>query len=91
MSAINVKGFFEKVASYKSIQSKLKDLHVNAEAEESAAVAKVAAVAGFKFAAKELAQARKSKAKKAKLSDVTGQSQAPGCEYSYCNGSDIVF
>ena len=91
MSAINVKGFFEKVASDKSLQAKLKALHVKVEAEESAAVAKVAAVAGFKFAAKELAQARKSKAKKAKLSDVTGQSQAPGCEYSYCNGSDIVF
>jgi predicted ribosomally synthesized peptide with nif11-like leader len=58
MSAINVKGFFEKVASDKSLQAKLKALHVKAEAEESAAVAKVAAVAGFKFAAKELAQAR---------------------------------
>jgi predicted ribosomally synthesized peptide with nif11-like leader len=91
MSAINVKRFFEKVASDKSLQAKLKALHVRAGAEETAAVAKVAAVAGFKFAAKELAQARKSKAKKAKLSDVAGQSQAPGCDYSYCNGSDIVF
>jgi predicted ribosomally synthesized peptide with nif11-like leader len=91
MSAVNVKGFFEKVAGEKSLQAKLKVLRVKAEAEEAAAVAKVAATAGFKFTAKELAQARKAKAKKAKLSDVTGQSQAPGCEYSYCNGSDIVF
>ena len=91
MSAVNVKGFFEKVAGEKSLQAKLKVLRVKAEAEEAAAVAKVAASAGFKFTAKELAQARKAKAKKAKLSDVTGQSQAPGCEYSYCNGSDIVF
>ncbi len=91
MSAVNVKGFFEKVAGEKSLQAKLKVLHVKAEAEEAAAVAKVASGAGFKFTAKELTQARKAKAKKAKLSDVTGQSQAPGCEYSYCNGSDIVF
>ena len=99
MPAKNVDAFFEKVAQDKSLQAKLAALHKNTLAETkeskekaSAAVAKIAAAAGFKFTAKDLAGARGAKAKKpskAELSEGTGQGiNCSGGTYNYCTNQD---
>jgi len=99
MPAKNVDAFFEKVAQDKSLQAKLKALHKTTlkdceaiKGNASAEVAKIAAKAGFKFTAKDLAGARGAKAKKpakAELSEVTGQwTDCSGGTYNYCNAQN---
>jgi predicted ribosomally synthesized peptide with nif11-like leader len=99
MSAKGVDAFFEKVAQDKALQAKLKALHKKTlkETEEgkgraSAEVAKIAAAAGFKFTAKDLAGARGAKAKKpakAELSEVSGQWQnCSGSTFDYCTAQN---
>jgi predicted ribosomally synthesized peptide with nif11-like leader len=99
MPAKSVDAFFEKVAQDKSLQAKLKALHQNtlketkaSKEKASAAVAKIAAAAGFKFTAKDLAGARDAKAKKpakAELSEVSGQwTDCSGGTYNYCNAQN---
>jgi predicted ribosomally synthesized peptide with nif11-like leader len=97
MPAKNVDAFFEKVAQDKSLQAKLKALHQKTlkETKESkdnasTAVAKIAAAAGFKFSAKELAGAREARVKKpskAELGEVSGQWKDDDCSSllsNYC-------
>ena len=99
MPTKNVDAFFEKVAQDKSLQAKLKALHQKTlkETKESkdnasTAVAKIAAAAGFKFTAKDLAGARGAKAKKpakAELSEVSGQwMDCSGGTYNYCTAQN---
>jgi hypothetical protein len=99
MPAKNVDAFFEKVARDKFLQAQLKALHETTLKETkgikdqaSAAVAKIAAAAGFKFTAKDLAGACGAKAKKpakAELSEVSGQwINCSGHTYDYCNAQD---
>jgi hypothetical protein len=99
MSAKNVDSFFEKVAQDKTLQAKLKALHQKTlkETKESkdkasAAVAKIALAAGFKFTAKDLAGARGAKAKKpskTELSEVSGQwMDCSGGTYNYCTAQN---
>jgi len=80
MAAKSVNQFFEKVAEDKSLQTKLNALQKKAvmESKEKASteIVKIAAAAGFKFSAKDLAQANKAKAAKPRpgqLGDTTGQ------------------
>ena len=99
MPAKSVDAFFEKVAQDKSLQAKLKALHQNtlketnaSKEKASAAVAKIAAAAGFKFTAKDLAGARDAKAKKpakAELSEVSGQwADCSIGTYNYCTAQN---
>jgi predicted ribosomally synthesized peptide with nif11-like leader len=99
MPAKNVDAFFEKVAQDKSLQAKLKALHQKTlkdtqgiKDKASAAVAKIAAAAGFKFTAKDLAGKRRVKAKKpskAELSEVSGQwMDCSGGTYNYCTAQN---
>ena len=98
MAASKVNEFFAKVEGDKSLQAKLKAFHKKANdnrAKEAAELVKVASAAGFKFSAKDLAQARKANVKKAQMSDVTGQSTCgygvpyyADCSMNYlCQGS----
>ena len=94
MPAKKVDLFFAKVAEDKALQAKLKALHRQCvketeavKAKASGEVVKLAAAAGFKFQLKDLAQARKAKAKpsRAELEEVTGQSlNCSGTVYDYC-------
>jgi predicted ribosomally synthesized peptide with nif11-like leader len=96
MSVKGVKDFFAKVEKSKPLHAKLTALHkkTTKESQETAAVevVKIAAAAGFKFTAKELAQARGKKARKpskAKLGDVAGQfMNCSGGIYNYCTAQD---
>ena len=99
MPAKSVDAFFEKVAQDKSLQAKLKALHKKTlkdtqgiKEKASAAVAKIASAAGFKFTAKDLAGARRAKAKKpskAELGEVSGQwMDCSGGTYNYCTAQN---
>jgi predicted ribosomally synthesized peptide with nif11-like leader len=99
MPAKSVDAFFEKVAQDKSLQAKLKALHQKTlretqgiKDEASAEVAKIAAEAGFKFTAKDLAGARGAKVKKPskrELSEVSGQwMDCSGGAYNYCTAQN---
>jgi len=83
MAVKSVLAFFEKVGESKALQAKLKALHkktlketkkINDQA--SAEVVKIAAAAGSKFTAKDLAKARGAAAKLAgsQMSEVEAQS-----------------
>jgi predicted ribosomally synthesized peptide with nif11-like leader len=83
MSVSNVKAFFDKIEESKSLQAKLKASYKEAvkksRKDSTSALVKIASVAGFKFTAKDLAKARKTKAIEAPASlmagaDVSGQS-----------------
>jgi len=90
--------FFVKVAEDKALQAKLKALHKQclketeaSKAKASGAVVKLAAAAGFKFQLKDLALARKAKAKpsRAELAEVTGRSMnCSGRTYDYCTAQN---
>jgi len=88
MSAKSVNEFFAKVEGSKPLQAKLKAMHQKTTKETkgklAADVVKLASAAGFKFTAKELAQARAAKAKKlpaGALGDVTGQEMCSWMHY----------
>jgi len=94
MSASNVEKFFKKVEGDKSLAAKLKKMAKDKRVSERAAgVVQIAAAAGFKFTAKELAEA--NAAKRGKLpagaaADVTGQ-EDPFCgERVYWGGGADV-
>jgi predicted ribosomally synthesized peptide with nif11-like leader len=99
MPAKKVDAFFEKVAQDKSLQAKLGALHKQtlketkqSKEKASGAVVKIAAAAGFKFSAKDLAGARAAKAgkpAKAELSEVSGQwVDCSGGTYNYCTAQN---
>jgi hypothetical protein len=80
MAAKDVQGFFEKVAQSKPLQAKLKKLAKDREEQSAAAMVALAAAAGFKFTAGELAKARKalaSKMPKVEMPEVAGQYYCP--------------
>jgi predicted ribosomally synthesized peptide with nif11-like leader len=58
MSRKNLFAFFEKIEEDKDLQERLRIISQDTEAENLARVVKVAAEAGFKFTAKELAKVR---------------------------------
>ena len=95
MPTKNVDAFFEKVATDKALQAKLKTLHQKAlkdteasKAAASADVVKIAAAAGFKFTARDLTGARGAVAKKpakSEMCEVGGQwIQCNNATYDYC-------
>ena len=92
MSASNVKAFFAKIEESKPLQSKLeasyKEAVKKSRKDSTAALIKIASTAGFKFTAKDLAQARKAKAigsPKALVEDVTGQEVWNSCGNYWCS------
>ena len=86
MSVKDVKAFFAEVATDKELQAKLKVLGKKASkaAEDSGAeIAKIAAAAGFEFSAKDLAQARKERARKLSRADLQAIAGGAG----HCEGA----
>lgn len=94
-----VDAFFEKVATDKKLQAKLKKIHQGCLKETKAAkeaasgeVVKIAAGAGFAFKVKDLMTAKAAKAgkaAKAEVQDVTGQwMDCSGGTYNYCTAQN---
>ena len=84
MAAKDVKAFFAKVAEDKALQAKLKALGKKgsrAAEDSAAAIAKIAAAAGFEFSPKDLAQARKERGRKLSKADLQAVAGGAGsCE-----------